>query len=99
MLVMLVSFLCVSLAIPIVASQTSDTVSLNSSGTIYYAPYSPPNDPPPYTPPPDDPPPVNPPSGSPALQVVGTHLQDGNGNTVYLVGAQVDWNERRKKEE
>ena len=31
-----------------------------------------------------------------ALHVKGTHLEDGNGNTVYLQGAQVDWNERRK---
>ena len=90
--------LCVSLVIPVVASQTSDTVSLYSSGTIYYEPYSPPNDPPPYTPPTDDLPPDDPPSHNPALQVEGTHLEDGNGETIYLVGAQADWNETCKKE-
>ena len=28
--------------------------------------------------------------------MVGTHLEDGDGNTIYLVGTQVDWNERIK---
>jgi hypothetical protein len=94
----MLAFLCITLIVPIVSSQTSDTVSFQSSGIISYESYPPPVGPPPADPPPSDPPPDDPPptTGNPALQVVGTHLEDGDGNVVYLQGAQVDWNERRK---
>jgi len=34
----------------------------------------------------------------PSLHVVGTHLEDGDGNNVTLRSINVDWNERRKLE-